>query len=108
MTSILPNWALIVATLLSICVFVAGRVRLALLLATPALLRFVAWPAVLALIGGIPLFVLVSIGVLMLPVIIVRGGRKFLILFVGQEAADHALGHALGKGIVRLFSRPRP
>lgn len=107
MTALLPDWLLVVTTMMAFAVFVAGRARLAALLAAPALLRFVLWPTAIAVLGGIPVFLLLIVGVLVLPIVVVRCARGFLILFVGAEATDHALGHALGKGIVRLFGRGR-
>ena len=108
MTALLPDWLLVVTTMLALVVFVTGRARLASLLAAPALLRFVLWPTVLSVLGGIPVFVLVIVGVLVLPVVAVRAARGFLILFVGAKAADHALGHALGEHLIRLFRVRRP
>jgi len=105
MTGLLPDWLLITSTMLALAVFVTGRVRLAALLAVPALLRFVFWPTAIAVLGGIPVFVLVIAGVLVLPVVAVRAARWVLILFVGAEATNHAVGHALGRGIAHLFSR---
>lgn len=107
MTALLPDWLLIASTMLALAVFVTGRVRLAMLLAAPALLRFVFWPTAIAVLGGIPVLALVIVGMLVLPIVAVRAARWFLILFVGSEATDHALGHALGKGIANLFSRGR-
>lgn len=107
MSALLPDWLVVLATMLAIAVFVTGRVRLAALLAAPALLRFVFWPAVLALLSGIPVFVLVILGVLVLPIIIVQGARQLLILFVGSQATDHAIGHAVGEGLVRFLQRRR-
>ena len=102
---VVPDWLLVVTTMTAICVFIAGRVRLAGVLAMPAILRFVAWPALVAVLQGIPLLVLVIVGVLALPVIAVRACRGLLILFVGTDAADHAIGRALGDALISLFRR---
>jgi hypothetical protein len=107
MTALLPDWLLTVSTMLALAVFVTGRARLAALLAAPALLRFVLWPTVFSVLGGIPVYVLIIVGVLMLPVVAMRAVRSFLILFVGAEATDHALGRALGQGIIHVFYRHR-
>jgi hypothetical protein len=100
-----PDWLVVIATLAAICAFIAGRVRLAGMLAMPALMRFVAWPALVAVLQGIPPLLLVIAGVLALPVIIVRAGRRLLIIFVGAQAADHAIGRALGEGLISIFQR---
>ena len=107
MSALLPDWVLLVSTILALAVFVTGRVRLAGVLAMPALMRFVAWPAFLALLQGIPVLVLIVIVVLAAPVILVRSGRKLLVLFVGEEATDHGIGRALGEWLVHLFGRSR-
>lgn len=102
-----PDWLLVVTTMTAICVFIAGRVRLAGVLAIPALIRFVAWPALVAVLQSIPLFVLVIACLLALPVIIVRAVRRLLIIFVGAEAADHAVGRALGQALICIFGGHR-
>jgi hypothetical protein len=107
MIALLPNWLVAVSAMVGVAVFVTGRIRLAVMLAAPALLRFVVWPAVLPLLRGGTLLLLILVALLALPVIIVRTSRGLLVLFVGEAAADHAIGRAIGDGIVRLAGRRR-
>jgi hypothetical protein len=107
MIALLPDWVLVVSTMLALAIFVTGRIRLAGVLAMPALMRFVAWPAFVALSQGVPKVVLIVIAVLAIPVILIRSVRMLLVLFVGEEATDHGIGLALGEWLVHLFARSR-
>jgi len=100
-----PDWLLVLSTALGICVFVTGRIRLAGILAAPALLHFAVVPAFLALVSGIPVILIFGVLLLALPVLVVRAGRAVLVLFVGKTATDHAIGEALGRALIRAFRR---
>lgn len=107
MISLFPHWVLVLSAAAGICVFVTGRVRLAVALASPALIQFLLWPTARALLAGIPMILIIVAAVVAIPVIIVRSFRRLLIIFVGEQAADHAIGHSLGVGLVHLFRRRR-
>ena len=103
----MPDWLVAVTLMVAICVFVVGRVRLAIVLAIPAVARFLVWPALIKLIQATPPYVLVMIIVLALPVVIIRAVRMLLVMTIGRRATDHALGQAVGKGLIHIVRRKR-
>ena len=101
----MPDWLIATTLLAAICVFIVGRVRLAVVLALPAAMRFLVWPALLKMIEATPFYVLVIAAVLALPVILIRTVRMLLVVSIGERATDHALGRAVGEGLMRIIRR---
>jgi Ni/Fe-hydrogenase subunit HybB-like protein len=108
--SILPDWLLLCMTGAALCALVLGWGRTAALLATPALVRFILWPLAWHYLSTVPVALLVAIGLIAIPFLLLRGLHKLLRLASSQEAADHAMGDFLGRGLLgvaRRFGRRR-
>lgn len=101
----MPDWLIVCMTGLSIFVAVLGRWRLALVLATPSIMRFVVMPLVWHYLQTLPLWLLTVIGLALLPLLALRLLHRILRYTMSSGAADEAMGIYIGHGLIEASRR---
>jgi hypothetical protein len=101
----MPDWLIVCMTGLSIFVAVFGRWRLALMLATPAIMRFIVIPLVWHYLQTLPGWLLAIIGLGLLPLLALRLLHRILQYTTSSGVADEAIGIYIGHGLIEATRR---
>ena len=96
---ILPDWIVLYLAVAGVCAYLLSARRLALSLATPAVLRWMVYPLVRPLLDQIPVVLLVVASLLVLVFSALQSLGVVLKWFYGSEAG----GHVTGTYLVRII-----
>lgn len=101
----MSDWLMVCMTGLAIFVVVFGRWRLALMLATPAIMRFIVVPLAWHYLHTLPVWLLAIIGLGLLPLLALRLLHRILRYTISSGAADEAMGIYIGHGLIEATRR---